>query len=337
MKIAMKNNRNNIMNTNITKTVTTLAMLLLLPSDYGMPSLSAATLVNWDGGVGGQNYVEGAGGRSTNLATSSGGFNINYGGDPEQTDRQGIRLFSTSSPLSPSAKYPNTVNPTQYSTTFYGAYEGIMLDATGGSAINQMTVRDADNLGAYINIQSNAGTSLSYDYTITTFLLFRKDDFLNTFDASTMRLDTFSATFANNNNKNIRVRWVVQNGSGYYISEQTNDAVNSGTISLADVTSTQWATYIPATAGGGAPLNYQPVSASFVAVNFNDVQGVGLYLETWDGTDQFISKGVTSGFALSDFIVTATTMIVPEPGACALLMATGMIILVMFRRYRHRI
>ncbi|MDR1191779.1 MAG: MprA protease, GlyGly-CTERM protein-sorting domain-containing form [Verrucomicrobiales bacterium] len=282
-----------------------LTVALTVTSALAWSASAETVIVNWDGGIGGQNYVAGTGARSTNMRTPSGGFNINYGGDPDITDRQSITPFlSGSNPavFSPSTNYPNGVDAVVYSTTFYGASESIILDAASGSVLGATTVRDADGLGAHINIGSNATVGI-----LTSAVLFRKENFLGNLGGDSFKLDSMSISLAVCTN--MRGRWLVQNGDYFYVSSATFTA----SASLSDFTTSTWSLYDLAGASGGVQtLNYQPTV--FDPINFDDIRGIGFYTETWDGVDQICANGT---LRVTDFIGTAA--IIPEPSTISLI------------------
>ena len=285
-------------------------------------NVQGETIINWDGGTDGQNYIQGTGARSVSMRAPTSGMDINYAGDPGITDRQSILAFSTT-PLSPSdSKYPNGVDTSLYSTTFYGAIESILVDKPGGSAFNGASVRDADGLGAHLNFNTSTGMTAPGGI-LTSVVLFKKDDFLGGLGSDPLTLTSMSINIAVNSN--MRGRWLVQNGSDYYLSSD----IFSATASLADFTTTTWSLYDLAGATWGGPtLNYQPTV--FDTVNFNNLQGVGFYLETWDGTDQILTGAGT--MRITDFMVTA---VIPEP-ATVTLFGGGMLILLMLGRNRRQ-
>jgi len=300
--------------------------------------LHATSIVNWDGGVGGQTYLSGAP-TSQTLSGTTGAANISYGGGVA-TDRQGIRPFSTTTVLSPTTNYPNGVNTSLYSTTFYGAYESIVMDAPSGSAINSEVIRAGTSSSTPDGsvMKTTYARPTGSDYVGTNVVIFQKADFLNGGSSGSLTLSSMSMTMTTpsvtaGTASNMRGRWVIANGSSYYVS-QTTFSMDAGTVSLADFTLSQWSVYTPSTAAGTV-LNFQPTS--FSTVNFNNVQAVGFYAETWDGVDQIIAGSGSGGgnvgaaFNVTDFGVTA----VPEPSAIALL-GGGLVILAGFRIARMK-
>ena len=303
------------------------ALALGLGVLFHTATLSAATIVNWDGGTGGQAYL-GPAPVSQNLAGGLTTADITYAG-AAATDRQQIRTFSSSSALSPAGGYPNGVDTTQYSTTFYGGYESIVLDASSGAAISAMVVRTGTPAstpdGSVIRLTDTRPAASQY--VVTSIVMFNKADFLGGLNAGALTLNSLSMTLlappaSSGSFSNMRGRWLVANGGTYYLSQNTF-SLDAGTRTINDFTSTLWATFTPSTVAGTV-LNFQP--SSFAMVDFNDVQSVGYYAETWNSTNnnQFLTGtgGTNSGYNLTDFSAVAVPVPEPSPvlilGVCAL-------------------
>lgn len=292
--------------------------------------LQAATIVNWDGGIGGQVYQAGAP-TSQTFAGSPLSGNVNYAGGAA-TDRQQIRPYSASTTFSPASPYPNSIDTNTYSAVFYGGYESLVLDSASGTALGSAGVRTGTAASGPEGsiIRTTASRPIGSNYVFTAMVLFQKADFLNGFDTGSLTLDSISMTLVapsvtTGTLSNMRGRWLLMNGSTIYMSQDTF-SMDAGVRGISDFSTSLWAVYTPSTAGGTV-LNFQP--SSFSAIDFDNVQGVGFYSETWDGTDQIIAGtgNTNAAFNISDFAVNA----VPEPSSVALTMVGGL--LCFFRRH----
>lgn len=280
---------------------------------------NATMVVNWDGGVGGQNYLGEASSGTSFQGTYTVG-NVNYGG-AAATDRQSIRGYKPTSAFSPGAPYPNGV--TGYSTTFYGAQETLAIDQTSGAPWGQRGIAQSSASGdAKIKTTSVA---VSYDYVLTTLIVFKKSDFLGGADSGTLSLgagSVFSLTVAPSVTSNMRGRWLVESGGVYYLSEITF-SLDSGTHDYTYDPDGNWAVYTPSTASGTV-LNF--TGTNFTTQTLNDVDALGFYVETWDGTDQILTGSTLASMQVTDFSVN----VVPEPSVSMLMISAAGLLLGMW-------
>ena len=149
-------------------------------------------------------------------------------------------------------------------------------------------------------------------------------DFLsaaNQFDQSANSSITIDlATFSNTNNTFKGLRFVIQNGSNFYVS--SNVLTNAGLATVGGNSMT-WASFTPAsfTSFDNSAADLGMSVGAFTAQNFNNVTGVG-FIFAGDRTN---AQGPL--VRVTDFVVN----VVPEPSS-ALLGGLGMLVLLRRRR-----
>jgi hypothetical protein len=193
----------------------------------------------------------------------------------------------TTTPLSPASGYTGP--------TFYGGLH--YTNTTGTMRYKVSNYASGD--------QIYAGTYLSAG-EVTYTVVFVKDDFLNGADGGNVSWDATGGSIdlhtSNQwNSEGVTNRWVVKNGSQYYISQATFSPTGTGknlSFSLSDPGGANWAVYDPSSS-----LTFDPSGASWSTRTFNDITAVGYYVwgESASGskrmnTDQFtVDANVTLG------------------------------------------
>lgn len=200
----------------------------------------------------------------------------------------------------------------------------ITTDATiDGDDFYRLLYRSNDGFRYQYADQDNANTPTSVEVSYVS--MFLKPDFQGGYDTTTVDFsgggkmeitaDSFQVT---------DLRYVVRDGSDYYISEESYaeadlDAIDpSGTgeeitVELADVRNTDWATWNPANA------RFDESSATFSAQTFSNVTGLGYY-------------GMNAGGDSTVADIQTFSAAVPEPSAWAVLLGTCAFGWVLYRR-----
>ena len=225
--------------------------------------------------------------------------------------------INTSTPSNPtvgSSYYPSATgrNPVFYSAAY---------NNESASAFNTPRMRVQNDLSTLNNndaleFSSNTVTATS---TSTVLTLWTKtgSTFQNGFDTSNATLESMSLTGRAGSSSGATVRFVIQLGSDYYISDNLGSlASTQTTFSIASPGSTTWFSYSPTT-------DTATIGASASLSDFSDLNAVGFF---W----QRSANGTSHNVAFSNFNATA----VPEPTTWALLAGT-LTTLMIFRRRRR--
>jgi len=224
--------------------------------------------------------------------------------------------------------------PANGQQTLYGGLQAVN-SATGGT-FSQSAVRFHDNdpdawpnsPQVFANINDSSG-GVSYN-DVTMAMVFKKEDFTNFstgtvgFDASStlaLHMTNWSQTPPAVGGNPVEIRFLVQEGSTYYVSEEVRTSQGAGDLTLTDFNdnSTVGKRWAPVTMTGTS--FGIPNTLSFQAVDFQDVQQIGFVAE---GSRQY---GAQWGF--DTFSATG----IPEPGT-ALLVLAGLPLLLRRRRER---
>ena len=261
---------------------------------FGAASLSGQIgLVNWN----------------NTDTTSAGNYALSgavagdYGlGDPSIADTRNFRTFDLSgTPLS----------STGSSSTWYVGYDYMQGDRTGN--VNNAARVYGPNLDLRFQYDTAGQPGVAF-----YLQMWKKEDFVNLSGASAVTFgedSTFSMTRSRGERNDIR--WVVQNGSEFFISQGTG-------ASLLNPNAQNWAPYNPTSDAYG--LDFSKVVDDYTARVFDDVQAVGFLVYTIDGGDQVINARAWA--TLGNVQITA----IPEPSTYAALLGLAVLGLVMVRR-----
>jgi hypothetical protein len=220
--------------------------------------------------------------------------------DGGNDDARAYLPYSDSEPINPYPDGPNTYGTTYARGTSYRFYGGILFqhyNGPFGSQWAEVWYRD----GPDRIYQSADATSDGW-----ALLYWKKEDFLNGANAMTVTFDVSSTLEILNyagadgviGDNFGRVRFVVRDGSQFYISEISGDKTTSDGFRLSDPSSTRWAPYTPS-----APYNlkYDVVHAVFAQHIFSNITAVGFY----HATDQSSAANRRAGLNIERFRVSA--------------------------------
>lgn len=221
--------------------------------------------------------------------------------------RSEVVAYSESIVFSPSSGYTGPV--------FYGGWYRSGDNATGTNGSNLRRIVDNAS-GDYINATFSYNSASNATTSEGAFAaMFLKADFTS---LSTTPNLTFDLTNPLSMNINLlgkaEARWMVKDGSTYYISNVSYTTTGSKTLSSTD--STTWAVYDPF-----ASLDFS--SSSFASHAFTDIQGVGFYAQS----NTTLVDTNASQIGVNSF----TASVVPEPRA-AILIGLGLVLVLLRRR-----
>ena len=219
-------------------------------------------------------------------------------GTPGPNDARRQYAFSPAIELNPQAA---GYDQTQPSAEFYGGIQGTRAD-TNSASFGTRTVNN-NSAGDRISLrhQTNSGAAPQPIGNTHLFVFWDKTGFLNGGDSQTMEFDAASSlNVAMTRHENLTSRFVVRDGTTFYISQQTF----TGTAML-NPNATDWAVYDPAT-----DLDFDAGAATFASHTFTDITAAGVYSER----DAVCTCRMW--FELSDFEVDAVVAVVdpPDPG-----------------------
>lgn len=223
--------------------------------------------------------------------------------------------YSESTAMSPASGYTGPVFHGGYlATADTAARIGASLQVVTGGSNGVVLVQDYGNVANTVTMG------------IASAFVFKQQDWAN-YTSGGVSLSSISVngtSYTNNTLGNAMTgRWIIENGSNYYIS-QTTFLGNSSTQSLTDFSTTTWAAYNPTTS-----LNFDQSAATYSTVTFDQVTGVGVYFEN----DSFLgtgASGVQYNVSLNSFAASA----VPEPGTLSILLVAAACYLPMMRRFK---
>lgn len=277
----------------------------------------ATTFVDWGG-----NYVS-ATEVFSNTAYPSDFRAETLSGQGYSTVRGPIYSYNgTTANLTPSAGY---VAPSGKSSTFYGGWSA---SSGTGPAVPGGTSGTTSGLNSRSVFQNGAGGQpgediiyLALDAPAPAFrglVVFEKQDFLNGTSTETVAFDSDSSlTFSGLvGGARPNLRWVVLDGSTWYVSEATFTGTGSFLFwgaavssTLTDPNSQLWASYIPIESDSAGPYLYNTApSSGYGAHSFSDIRAVGIYYDSYGVP---ITDGTFTNFGLQQFTVSGVT--VPEP------------------------
>jgi len=222
--------------------------------------------------------------------------------------------FDDSAVMSPSSGYTGP--------TYYGGFE--FSSSTVNGIISREGIRDYAAADPIYYQSYNADGWEGSELSLHLAVLFKQEDWLsghqsgaNSVTGLSLSTNAFSAGTG---------RFLVQIGGDYYVSNSTVIVSGAQTLELdvADLLLETWAEYDP-----NSNLNFDQ-SATFAALNLNDVTAAGFYIErdSWTG-----SSGPTPyGLGIDAFSISGTT--IPEPSSMAVML--GLVGFVMSGCLRRR-
>lgn len=222
--------------------------------------------------------------------------------------------YSDSSTLSPSSNWTGT------NAAFYG---GVTSGFAGGApTVFTSTVAQISPTKDRVRIGINpaSGGNLA---NVNGLVYWKQSDFLNGGSTQTISLDSNSSLSLNITGvTNFRGRWVIQNGTQFYVGSSTNfTTAASQSLSGTALANEVWSPYDPATS-----LVWTAGGTTKTTAQLTDITAVGFYY----------LMGTNTGVANQTFNVTFDSFgftAVPEPTTWALL-AGSLTALVIFRRRR---
>jgi hypothetical protein len=224
-----------------------------------------------------------------------------------QSNKSAPANFTGPAPFQVGA-YANFVGATALGTfnTFVGSRNvssSSQLEMTFGS-VTAATGATSTNVGALFLVNKS---SFLNGLNLASNVSFSATDLLS---INVARFDAGVAT-------NGAIRFVIQDGTNYYVS-QTN-RTTTGTFSLSNPNAALWAAYDPAT-----NMNFNS-GATFAAHTFSNVLAVGVLYDN----DNYTGTGASTLMRMTNFEVTA----IPEPSGIALaLFGAGALALARRRR-----
>ena len=222
-------------------------------------------------------------------------------------DARAYLPYSDTESLNPKPAGGNAYGDIYATGTSYRFYGGILFqhyDGPFGSKWAEVWDRGAlDRIYQSADAPSD-GWALIY---------WKKEDFLNSAHAitvtftvtSTLELLNYAGADGVVDNNFGRVRFVVRDGTQFYISSSFGDKITSSGLQLRDPTATQWASYTPT-----APYNikFDAASAMFALHVFRDITAVGFYHDTNQSADTNRRAGLNiERFRVSAMLQTPTT------------------------------
>lgn len=277
-------------------------------------NLSAATLIGFD-------VANGTAGGSYQNATRS--FTTT-------TTSQALLEFDTTTPIFAA----NGQAPLYGGLNVVNSATGGTMGGTSAAAQGNLRFHDNNPDGwpnvpkVFANISDSSG-GVSYN-NLTMAMVFKKEDFANFsaapvgFDSSsTLQLHMTDWHTRGSPGQPVEIRFLILEGSQYYVSEAVRTAHGAGTLSFTDFNDNsaagqRWAPISLSSTSFGIPA-----SLTFGAVDFNNVLQVGFIGEG--------SRSYGAQFGFDSF--SATGIAIPEPSKGALIIgAAGVLFL---RRRRH--
>ncbi|MCC5848173.1 MAG: PEP-CTERM sorting domain-containing protein [Verrucomicrobia bacterium] len=267
-----------------------------LVATFCMSMVSADfVLVNWN------NTDTGSAGNYALSGAVAGDYGL---GDPEVDDTRNFRAFDLNgTPLSTSGS----------SSTWYVGYDHMQGDRTGN--VNNPTRAHGPQLDLRFQYDTAGEPGIAF-----YLQMWKKEDFTNLSTSPAITFDENSSfSMTRSRAERNEIRWVVQEGSDFFISQVTGASLN-------DPNAQNWAAYNPTSDPYG--LDFTKVSGDFTTRSFSDVQAVGFLMYTLDGGDQVINGRAWA--TLNNVQITA----IPEPGTLVLLGLAGLAGLIGYRRRR---
>gem|GEM_PF-5260389 len=153
-----------------------------------------------------------------------------------------------------------------------------------------------------LNIQVLRNTDVPVEKTGTGMLIWNQADFLNGGDSGTINFETNKASISVTHdfrNGQGELRYVVNQGGRYYVSDTTASTENDTVSTLSDLSAEKWATI--------STDNLYTIGSSFIDITLDDVRGVGIYFHL-----------AGSGKRRAYMRLNDVKVDIPEPSTCAL-------------------
>lgn len=296
------------------------AAFLLCASALTLSPAFGEVLVNWGG-----NYVDTTTVFANTTADADHFRSTTISGQGYSTLRGPVIGYNgTVANLTPTSGY---VAPEGKSSTFYGGWSsssGTAPAIAGGASGTESALqsRSVYNNGSGDYIYLSLGL---VSPQIRGLFLFDKDDFLNGMNAVDVAFDENSSLsftgFVGGWRPNLR--WVVQDGDTWYISDMTFTSTEpffnlGGPVSatLNDPNNQLWAAYTPIASDSAGPFMYNAApEGGYVAHAFTNIQAVGIFFDSYG--IEATTDGTFSNIGLQQFVVTGVVA-VPEPSTVAL-------------------
>ena len=241
--------------------------------------------------------------------------------DPNSAGGEVGRVVSDSIPYSP--VLPGYDQPTRLSSVFYGGHVVQWGDNSTNPGFDDLQVENrtplvdtADYL--HVSVQNNA------QLTRTAALFYwKKDNFTNGFSdpaaaiefsnksyfqLGAMPINPSSIVLDQPASEAERIRWVVRNGSQFYMSTSYEEIYNRSDNSVVTLASAvTWQTYNPF---GSLSNIFFNSGTNANTSDFKDITGLGFYISSEDND----STNNDIDLLIKQFNVTANLRVVPEPG-----------------------
>lgn len=228
--------------------------------------------------------------------------------------------FSDSAALSPSSNWSGT------NSVFYGGFSSV-VSGTAGQSRFATVIDNATSDRIRIGITAGTGNSIT---SFAGVVYWDKSNFLNGGSSASISLDNSSSILINvAAATNLRARWVIRNGSQFYVSNGTTNftSSSSGSFSLSNATlmATSWDQYNPATS-----LTWTSGTGTVSSTALTDITGVGVYFVSTNSTAGQNFNLTFDSFAFSGVLGSQ----IPEPSSFAVLSGLGILGFAASRRRR---
>lgn len=156
-----------------------------------------------------------------------------------------------------------------------------------------------------------------YQARLRGMVYFSKNDFLNEMNGTAVGFDgnsSLSFSGITDGNFGPNVRWVIQDGGTWYVSEVYGTGTYNTffTMSLDDPNSALWAAFDPYSDG---TYNAAPDSG-YATHAFSNIQAVGMYFDSYDLESRAYDGDGWARFSLQSFKMEASA--IPEPSVASL-------------------
>ena len=262
----------------IMKNTSSIVLLALVIAPFQLQSMrGAVTAVDWGGPYAGADLPF-----ADDVAANRSGsdkYGDPHGTFPDGPDSVTGRALSLDSPFSPTSGYSGV------SDTFYGG-GSVTREGTGtNDGFSEISIL---NQGPNDSIHWHVDTG-GDSHTFHVLIYWDKSDFLGGLDAiSNLTLGGGGATIttaqASGHHTDELLRWVVRDGTQFYVSDETVTLTNNDTFSVTYENVGNWAGYSPNDPAGAPTLaDLQSLdfdeSGPYNPHTFTDVTGLGFYVE----------------------------------------------------------